>query len=197
MSRVRRSGPYNKSGPDKRTGLGNTSGGLQSDIIVAFGAPVGPTGAANNDATARSRTPRLTQGAGRGLVRVTFKASSGSALTVDNASVGVWDEVAGKADTLLTPIELLFAGASGFALSAGGTAISDWAAVAGMALGKSLVVVEDYGAANGNAVAEAGQPTPAASYLHAASNSFNTTVTTAGSTEALNSMFDVIKIEFQ
>jgi hypothetical protein len=116
---------------------------------------------------------------------------------VDNASAGVWDGVAAKADTLLTPIELKFAGASGFALGAGGIITSDWAAVTGMTAGSSIVIVVDYGAANGNAVAIAGKATPAANYLHAASNSFNTTVTTAGSTETLNSINDVTKVEVQ
>ena len=193
---VRRAGPYNKSG-DMRTGLGNTSGGQQSDIFVAFGAPVGPTGAANNSSTSRSRTPAILTLPGSNMMRVTYKAASGSALTTDHVSIGVWDTVAGKADTLLTPIELKFAGASGFALGAGAAITSDWAVVTGLTKGASLVVVQDYNAANGNAVAIAGQNTPAASYIHAASTSFNTTVTTAGSTEALNSMFDVIKIEFQ
>ena len=177
--------------------VGSTSGGSNSDITAVFGNPPGPTGSASNDATSRSRTPFLATGAGKGLVRVTFKAASGSALTVDNAAVGVWDGVAAKADTLLTPIELLFAGVSGFALGAGAQIISDWAVVAGMTRGVSLVVVVDYGAANGNAVAEAGQATPAANYFHAAANSFNTTVTPAGSTETLNVVNDFIRIEIQ
>ena len=131
-----------------------------------------------------------------GLVRVTYQAAAGSALTTNNVAIGVWDGTAGKADTLLTPIELKFAGVSGFALGAGARITSDWAIVAGILIGKSLVTISDYGAANGNAVAIGGQASPAASYLHAATTSFNTTVTPAGSTEALNSMFDVIKIEF-
>jgi hypothetical protein len=103
--------------------------------------------------------------------------------------------VAAKADTALTPIELLFAGVSGFTLGAGAKTTSDWATVSGMTRGSSIVVVVDYGAANGNAVAEAGKATPAANYLHAAANSFNTTVTPAGSTETLNSVNDVTKVE--
>ena len=192
---MRRSGPYNKSG-DKRTGVPGTGQGQNSDIFTAFGAPVGPTGAANNSSTSRSRSPTVTSVPGSNLVRVTYQAASGSALTTNNVSIGVWDGTAGKADTLLTPIELKFAGVSGFALGAGARITSDWAIVAGILIGKSLVTVSDYGAANGNAVAIGGQASPAASYLHAATTSFNTTVTPAGSTEALNSMFDVIKIEF-
>ena len=196
---MRRSGPYNKLGPDKRLAgaAGKTSGGQNSDVLVVFGAPVGPTGAANNSATTRSRTPAITVAPARGLVRVTYKAASGSALTLANASIGVWDGVAGKADTLLTPIELLFGGSSGFAISAGVLITSDWAVVAGMLVGKSPVTISDYGAANGNAVAITGLATPAATYLKAATASFSTTVTPAGSTETLGQMFDVIKIEFQ
>ncbi len=175
--------------------VGSTSGGQNSDVAIVFGGPPGPTGAANNDATSRSRTPAITSLGGSGLVRVTYQAAAGSALTVDNAAVGVWDGVAAKADTLLTPIELKFAGVSGFALSAGGRITSDWAAVPGITRGSSLVVIQDYGAANGNAVAEGGQATPSASYIHAAANSFNTTVTPAGSTEVLGSMFDAVRIE--
>ena len=178
----------------------NPSGGAGqgSDVFTIFGAPVGPTGAANNSATSRSRSPVVTTGPANGLVRVTYQAASGSALTTNNVSIGVWDGVAGKADTLLTPIEVKFGptATSGFALAAGAQITSNWMAVAGILIGKSLVTVSDYGAANGNAVAIGGQASPAASYLHAASASFNTTVTTAGSTELLGSMFDVIKIEF-
>ena len=194
---MRRSGPYNKSG-DKRTGVPPTGQGQNSDIVVAFGAPVGPTGAANVSSTTRSRSPAVTSVPGNGLVRVTYKAASASTLTTNNVSIGVWDGTAGKADTLLTPIEVKFGptATSGFALAAGAQITSNWMAVAGILIGKSLVTVSDYGAANGNAVAIGGQASPAASYLHAATTSFNTTVTPAGSTEALNSMFDVIKIEF-
>ena len=194
---MRRSGPYNKSG-DKRTGVPPTGQGQNSDITTVFGAPKGPTGAANNSATSRSRSPAVTIVPGRNLVRVTYQAAAGSALTTNNVSIGVWDGTAGKADTLLTPIELTFGptNTSGFALSAGASIVSNWAVVPGILIGKSLVTTSDYGAANGNAVAIGGQASPAASYLHAASASYNTTVTTAGSTELLGSMFDVIKIEF-
>lgn len=192
IRRKLRGSPRNQGPPFTVT---PTSGGQGSDIIAVFGDPGGASGAANNDATSRSRLPATTSLPGRGLVRATFKAAAGSALTVDNASVGVWDGVAAKADTLLTPIELKFAGASGFALGAGAKITSDWAVVAGITQGSSIVIVVDYGVANGNAVASAGKATPAANYLHAASNSFNTTVTTAGSTELLNSINDVIKVE--
>ena len=87
----------------------NPSGGAGqgSDVFTVFGAPVGPTGAANNSATSRSRSPVVTTVPANGLVRVTYQAASGSALTTNNVSIGVWDGTAGKADTLLTPIETL------------------------------------------------------------------------------------------
>ena len=77
--------------------------------------------------------------------RVTFVASTLAAFTVDNASIGKRTGVG--VDTVDTPVELLFSGASGFAISAGATIVSD-TLIFPIDETADYIVIVDYSAAN-------------------------------------------------
>ncbi len=72
-------------------------------------------------------------------VRVTFKSSSDSPLTIGNAYIGQAADAGDAYDFQTTPVELLFSGVSGFAIAANTTIVSD-AAVYSIPSGKNLVV---------------------------------------------------------
>jgi hypothetical protein len=88
-----------------------------------------------------------------GQVRVTFEAGSGGgSWQVDHASIGVatFNSPGGGSDTLATPVELLFSGASGFTLGNGLTLVSDWATLGSFLSSDVLCVIADQHATNDN-----------------------------------------------
>jgi hypothetical protein len=97
------------------------------------------------DYSYRQRVPIT--GDAQDQVRVTFRASSAAAWSVDNASIGI---ATTDGSTASTPVELLFGGASGFAISAGADITSDWLTFAGFISTDELVVIMDHASANGN-----------------------------------------------
>src|SRR6266403_6063092 len=61
-------------------------------------------------------------------VRVTFTQITGvGSVTVNNASIGIQAGSGDPYDTSATPVELKFAGVSGFTLVSGSSITSDWA----------------------------------------------------------------------
>lgn len=57
-------------------------------------------------------------------IRITIKGHSSVEAQATHVSIGVRDGT--SADTLATPVEIKFAGASGVTTAAGGTSVSDW-----------------------------------------------------------------------
>src|SRR5258705_7785439 len=102
-----------------------------------------------NDGFSIRNVVALTGGA-QGQVRATFQASSSQSFHTDHCSIGI--STGTNANTTATPIELKFAGASGFNITSGTTITSDWVNLSGFTSSDKLVVIFDCnsGANSGN-----------------------------------------------
>lgn len=94
--------------------------------------------------TCRSEVPIT--GGSLGQVRVTFSSPGLESLTLTHASIGISLQNA-TGSTTAVPVELTFAGLSGFDIPFGGTLItSDWVNLPGFTAADLLIVVEDVAA---------------------------------------------------
>ena len=100
-----------------------------------------------NDGFSFRQVCTITGGA-QSQVRVTFKASSAATLRLDHASIGI--QTGTQDACTATPVELLFAGVSGFSISNGATITSDWANLSGFTSSNKLIVVMDASATAGS-----------------------------------------------
>lgn len=80
-------------------------------------------------------------------IRATFAASSATGFATGHCSIGKRNpaEIPLYANTLSTPLELLFSGNSGFSISSGSMITSDWSTISGFSLttGDEAVVIFD------------------------------------------------------
>lgn len=74
-------------------------------------------------------------------VRVTFQAGAGSPFQTDHAAICIWSTT--LANCTAAPVELKFAGASGFSILAAGTLVSDYASLSGLSATVRPVVIMD------------------------------------------------------
>lgn len=81
----------------------------------------------------------LLSNTGNPYVRVTFKASSSEALTLDPCYIGQKADSGDAYDFQAAPVQLLFGGNAGFAIAAGATQVSDSAAFS-IPAGKDIIV---------------------------------------------------------
>jgi len=135
--------------------------------------------------TARERVPLIADS--QGQVRVTFVCSTtaGQRFKTDHCSIGV-QSGGSSGETIATPVELLFSGASGFDLAnaAGGTTlVSDWANLSFVS-SDNLVVIMDFTAAGSGGFPrfKASAATGCSSVFHLAAASYNSATVPAGST---------------
>jgi len=100
----------------------------------------------DNNPNATFRIGCTLAAASNGSIRVTFTAASATGLTVGHASIGKASGIGGSSDCTTVPLELKFAGASGFAISAGQSITSDFLVHSGsfsLAAADTLVVIHD------------------------------------------------------
>ena len=193
--------------------LYNLRGGVQKGRAMAIGAVGGgstgidtPFSAAltADDSLQALATVRnaiqITSKMGPGQqVRVTFEASSAADFSADNCSIGILSGALGSGGaTVATPIELKFAGASGFAITAGQTITSDWATLGGFVIGQYFEVIIDYAAINGNPrkITTLGA-TQAESCTKAATNSYNSASALVGGTTVAGQLVGFNRIQVQ
>lgn len=148
-----------------------------------------PPGAIINGGTNTGESYRniVTVTGGGSNIRVTYQAAlAGSPLTSAHISVGVNTT---NADTVLTPVELKFGGASGFVIPLGSTLTSDITPFVWTVANK-LVVVEDTISGNDAQIAATGM----SFYFKAATSSYNQ-ATVTGFGNVANFLLGVVKIE--
>lgn len=121
------------------------------------------------------RDPRTLSNGGN-FVRVKFQAAaSGANFLTNNCSIGIQSSASA---TVATPVELKFAGASGFNIAPGATIVSDWLAFTTTA-GVVVIVVIDNGATSDIALLASGTE-----YFKSATASYNVAAPAGFSSEA-------------
>lgn len=175
-------------------------GGAGSDISTLFYAAGTADGSALADVSARSAI-RIDGKMGAGqMVRVTFLASSAATFATDNCAIGVLTGgLASGGATVATPVELKFAGSSGFSISAGASITSDWLQFpGGFIMGNYFEVIIDFNAANGNPRIVGGLgATQAESCTKAATNSFNSAAALVGGSTTAGQVIGFNRIQVQ
>jgi hypothetical protein len=138
--------------------------------------------------TLRSEVP--ISAASLGQVRVTFAAPAAANLTTDHCSIGVSKQDS-TGSTVATPVELTFAGVSGFNIAGGTSITSDWVNLSALVTDKLIVVCDINAAGNGQI-----SYVPAnIEYEKAATASWNT-ATVAGYTSTANTVgFNLIETQ--
>jgi hypothetical protein len=130
-----------------------------------------------------------------GQVRVSFKAGGSGNFVTTHCSIGV--NTTPTSDTLATPVELKFGGASGFTLAANGTITSDWVDF-NWTNGQSVVVITDVGSPGyGTDISDPTVGTAVAFYYKAATESWNVAVKGTGYSNVNSKVYGVVGIETQ
>lgn len=130
-----------------------------------------------------------------GKIQVTFTAASAAGLTVSKASVGKASGIGGSSNCTTVPLELKFAGSSGFSISAGQSIVSDvldHAATFSLSAGDAAVIIHDVTSPSGQRFRSGA--TNVTSYWKNGTTSWNTQ-SLAGESSLGTINFDVEKIE--